>query len=146
MAAIDPDVDDLLTALLATPLAFCAQAAIDSIVDQSWDDPEDRFFDRERGGFHPERRSRNGQLDMADRVISGRVKREIRMLRRLRELAPELGLTSVGVLPGPAGVRADSPIAELLDPGREDAMSAFLETWNEVRSELRQHWGFPDGG
>ena len=106
MAAIDPDVDDLLTALLATPLAFCAQAAIDSIVDQSWDDPEDRFFDRERGGFHPERRSRNGQLDMADRVISGRVKREIRMLRRLRELAPELGLTSVGVLPGPAGVRA----------------------------------------
>lgn len=147
MAAIDPDLDELLSVLLTTPLAFCAQAAIDSIVDEAGDDPEERFFRRDFEPFHFERRSRYSQLDLADRVISGRIKREIRMLQDLRQMAPDLGLDSVGILPAdPTRSAEGQGVTELLDLARETAMRAFLDAWNAVSGELRQRWETPNAG
>lgn len=146
MAAIDPDVEALLLALLATPLASLAQAAIGSIVDEQPD--EDFPF---RGGrfdrIYFDRLSRRGQLELAHRVISGRIKREIRMLERLRSLAPGLGIERLSVLPPPAEeAAAPRDTVNLLDPGRDEALHAFLNVWTEVLGELRQGWGDPDAG
>jgi hypothetical protein len=147
LAAIDPDIDDLLSALLATPLAFLAQAVIEAIVDETPDAFEDRLSIRDGEPFHFERRTRHGQLDLAHRIISGRIKREIRMLQQVRRLAPELRLTSVSVLPllDVTEARARRP-SELLDPGREAALAVFLETWSGVQAELRQRWEASDAG
>ena len=144
MAAIDPDVDELLTVLLASPAAPAARAAIDAIIDETPDEPVERLFVLDEDAFHFEfdRRSRYGQLDLAHRIITIRIKREILMLQRLRQLAPELGLTSLAVLPPPRLADAAVPprTAELLDPRREKALHDFLTAWNEVQGELRQRW------
>jgi len=109
LAAIDPDLDELLGVLLQTPLAFCAQAAIESIVEDAEDDPEDLEFDREFDRFRPDRNSRLGQLDLTDRIITRRIKREIRMLADIGRRAEGLGLTSVNVTPRPAACSTGSP-------------------------------------
>ncbi len=144
LATIDPDLDELLTVLLASPAAPAARAAIDAIIDEAPDDPVGRLFVLDEDAFHFEfdRRSRYGQLDLAHRIITTRTKREIHMLKRLRELAPELGLTSLTVLPPPPVGDAALPpqTAELLDPRREKALHDFLSAWNEVQAELRQRW------
>lgn len=147
MAVLDPDVDELLSALLATPVAFVARAAIDAIIDETPEEPADGPFARDGEPFHFERRTRRGQLDLAHWIISGRIKREIRMLQQIRRLAPELGLASVGVLPSQNAAEAEfRRTAELLDPAREAALDTFLGTWNEVQAELRQRWESSDAG
>lgn len=146
MATVDPDVEELLSALLATPLASLAQASIDSIVDEPLGE-DFPFRRRSFDGFHFDRFSRRGQLDLANRVISGRIKREIRMLERLRGLAAGLEIERLSVLPPPVGEAAVLRDAvNLLDAGREEALHAFLNVWAEVEAELRQRWGAPDAG
>ena len=146
MAAIDPDVGELLSALLATPLASLAQAAIDSIAAE----PRDEDFPFRGRGFdriHLDRFSRRGQLELAHRVISGRIKREIRMLERMRALGSGLGIERLDLLPPPPGeAAAPRDAVNLMDPGREEALHAFLNVWADVEAELRQRWGAPDAG
>jgi hypothetical protein len=140
--AIDADVEELLSALLTTPMAALARDAINSIVDEP---PEEDFFsdlhDLRRLRF--DRFSREGQLELAHTVITGRIKREIQMLERIRVLAPLLGLKSLSILPEPGETAASRDSVNLLDPAREDALGAFLGAWAEVRAELRQRWGDP---
>ena len=82
MAAIDPDVEELLTSLLASPIGHLARAAIDAIVEDQPGDFSDLIALRGSGlgtefPDDPkfERGSRYGQLEVAHRVISGRIKR-----------------------------------------------------------------------
>jgi dynactin complex subunit len=147
LAAIDPDVEELLSILLRTPLAYCAQAAIDSIVDETPEEPEEVVLTRDglRSSFR--RRSRYDQLALANLIISSRIKREIKMIERLRGLAPELGLSRISVVPSAEIDGADRPAAvDLLDPRREAALQGFLTAWSAVEGELRQRWGSPDAG
>jgi hypothetical protein len=147
LAAIDPDVGELLSSLLGTPVAFLAQAAIDSIMSEEPETEEGGRFSGDFEGYGADRHSRFGQLDLVNRIVSGRIKREIRMLERLRRLAPDLRLDSVSVLPVTSGEAAvGRATAQLLDPRRQQALHDFLASWNEVQSELRRRWEGPGAG
>jgi hypothetical protein len=145
LAKLDPDVGLCLETLLKTPLAFLARIAISLIVadGQDWTGRDDAGV-RER--WWPDRESRTGQLEIAHRIISGRIKREIAMLQRLRELAPPLGVEAVDILPPPNSPGGEYADAGLLDPGREAALSDFLKAWVEMRDDLRRAWERPDVG
>jgi hypothetical protein len=139
MAVLDADVSELLSALLVTAVAPRALQAITMIVLE--DEEEARL-----GGAAPlDRRTRWGQLDIADRIIADGIKLEITATRRLRELAPRFQLENISIARGEATAATSLPGPSLIDPAREDALSEFLLVWEQALRGMRQRWEL-DGG
>jgi hypothetical protein len=138
VAALDEDVSELLSALLATEMAPRARDAIAAVLAEEEGGREDL------GGAGDER-SRWAQLDIADRMISGGIKLEIIASGRLRELAPKFGLEDITIAPAGGGEAPTLAGPSLIGRGREEALHAFLQTWEEVVREIRLRWEL-DGG
>src|SRR5438309_606150 len=134
MAALDPDVAELLLALLATPVAPRALAALQGIVEEPEADAGEGRVDR---GVP---RSRWDQLDHVERVIAGGIKRDILAARRLRDISPGLGVAVISIVPTEAVDAAPSLSGSLLDLGRETASLAFIDTLGETTREMRRRW------
>jgi len=134
MAALDPDVAELLSALLATPVAPRALAAIQGIVEEPEADAGEGRVDR---GVP---RSRWDQLDHVERVITGGIKRDILAARRLRDISPGLGVEVVLIVPTEATDAVPSFASSLLDVSREAASLAFIDTLGETTREMRRRW------
>jgi len=135
MAEIHSAVQVLLSAVLESPMAPIVQEAITQIQ-----------IDDDRLSRTPEPTSESavhrGQrhLQLAEAAIIERLKFELDLMKQLKQLAPDLGIASINVLPTtdeagrtPFRARADN----LLSADRRAAIEAFVTAWTKAANQVR---------
>ncbi|UAJ12610.1 hypothetical protein [Polymorphobacter megasporae] len=138
--AIDPDLQSLLDRLAIAGLGALARSAAFGAtyegVDEIDVDPIRRDA-RSPGRWE--------QLERASKIVSIKLKRELAVSDRLRELAATLELKAIEITP----IRSEEAVPlrpdNLLSLERSDALLALLMAWSDAATELRQGWEISRG-